>query len=322
MSGSKRFRLHLPNLLIRNSPVWNRERENVFEAAMYCWSRVVTSIAISALTIASAARASDQSLAIVGAGVQASEDAPFVSSDYLFLPGDYVYFTFEVTGFAISGSEDDDVRSISLSYEVTPEDASGTALAKPEGGRIATTLSPQDKNWTPKRRASFLLPSFVAAGTYRVHIAVRDEFGKAQIQRDFPFQVGGIKIVPSKSISIENFRFLRSPEDSKPLEIPAYSPGDHVFARFEMAGYKFGPGNKYDVAYDITVLGPDGKPFIRQPNAAELASGSFYPAQFVPAVLNLITKRSNERGEYILVVRARDLLGNRSCETRQAFSLE
>ena len=37
-------------------------------------------------------------LAIVSAGVQQVEDGPFVSSEFSFVPGDYVHFAFQVTG--------------------------------------------------------------------------------------------------------------------------------------------------------------------------------------------------------------------------------
>ncbi|MGH9583487.1 MAG: hypothetical protein ACRD4O_11175 [Bryobacteraceae bacterium] len=300
-------------------------RDNVFLFGMRALVFISTLAMNLCLAFPARSQPSRPSLAIIGSGVQAEEDAPFVSPDYRFLPGDYVYFTFEITGFAVAEKEDeyaDDVRSISLSYQVTPEDAAGTPLVPGVTGKIATALHPQDKTWTPKRRASFLLPSFLAAGAYRIHVSVRDALGKTETTRDFPFEIGGTQIKPLPAIAVENFRFLRSGNDTKPLEIPAYSPGDHIFARFEIAGYKLGPKNTYRVTYGITVFGPNGKPFIQQPNAAELESSSFYPAQFVPALLNLTTSRTSARGAYILVLRARDLVSGQSCEEKEAFSLE
>jgi len=274
------------------------------------------------LAVPQRVRGAGNTLAIIAAGVEASEDAPFVPKNYHFLPGDYVYFTFEITGFSVSENAEDDVRSISLAYEVTPEDASGRPLTPSERGTIQTTLAPEDKNWTPKRRASFLLPPFLAAGEYHIHVVVKDAVGKAQVARDYPFEIGGVTIQPATSITVENFRFLRQADDTTPLEVPAYSPGDHVFARFELVGYKLGPGNAYHVAYDITVTSPDGKTFIQQPNAAELHESSFYPAQFVPGSLNLSIPKNSVRGEYIIELRARDLIGNQTYELKKAFSIE
>lgn len=266
-----------------------------------------------------------QKLAVVNAGVQAEEDVPFVSLDYQFLPGDHLYFTFEITGFTIAQKEDsyaEITRRISLSYDVTPEDAAGRPLAPAASGKIAEMLHPQDKHWVPKRRESFLLPSFVAAGKYRIHVMVKDALGKTETTRDVPFMVGGTQIKPSPAVNVQNFQFLRTASSTKALQVAAYSPGDHIFARFDVSGYKLGPKNSYDVAYGITVLGPDGKPFIKQPNAAELKSSSFYPAQFVPASLNLTTNPKSALGAYVIVLSVRDLIGGRSSEQKEAFTLE
>jgi len=259
---------------------------------------------------------------VVDAGVQASEDAPFAAADYRFLPGDYVYFTFQVAGFKIKSEQRDEVHRIALSYEITPEDSKGVALAPPETDRILTDLSPEDKNWLPKRRVSFMLPSFITSGDYRIHVAVDDIFGKAAAAADFPFRVGGEKMEPSPTLTVENFGFLRSENDREALKVAAFRPGDTVYARFEMVGYRLGPKNSYRLSYGLTVLRPDGKPFFQQPKAAELQSDSYYPAQFLPGEINLTTTPDTSRGEYVLVLTVHDVTGNQSYETRQAFSVE
>jgi len=268
--------------------------------------------------------AKDASVAIVDAGVQQSEDGAFVSDDYRFLPGDFVYFTFQIAGFQIKSESRDEIesRKISLHYEITPEDMMGTPLAPPNTGDIQTELSPEDKNWTPKRRAAFLLPGLLAAGQFRVHVVVQDMFAKSETSRDYPFHVGGIKIDPSASITVENFEFFRTEREQAALEIPAYSAGDFVYARFDMAGYKLGPQNQYHLGYGLKVLRPDGKVFIEQANAAELNDGSFYPAQFVPGNLKLSTPHDVPHGEYVIVLTVRDLVANQSYETKKAFSIE
>lgn len=275
--------------------------------------------------LTASAQTAKPSLAIIGAGVQAEPEAPFVSLAYRFLPGDYVYFTFQIAGFKIAEKEDayaEKIRRISLSYKVWPEDAAGRPLVAPATGTIAEFLHPQDKDWIPKRRASFLLPSFLAAGVYRIHVSVEDALGKTQTSLDVPFTIGGTEIKSSPFITVQNFRFYRGAQDAKPLAVPAYSPGDPVFVRFDIAGYQLGPKNTYDVSYGLTVLGPDGKPFIQQPKAAELKAGGFYPAQFVPASLSLTTNRKSARGAYVVVLQAKDLISGKSCELKQAFTLE
>lgn len=277
---------------------------------------------ISSLLFPTAVFAAESQLAIIDAGVQASEDAPFVSADYQFLPGDYVYFTFQISGFKIKAEQRDEVHRIALKYEITPCDSKGVALSEAVHGGILTELSPEDKNWLPKRRVSFLLPSFIAAGEYHVHVAVEDVFGKAESSADFPFRVGGVPVQSSPTLAVENFHFFRREDDREPLKVPAYSPGDTVYARFDMAGYKLGTKNAYQLSYGLTVLRPDGKTFFEQPNAAQLESDSFYPAQFVPGTINLTTSPDASRGEYVIVLSVRDLIGNQSYQVKQAFSIE
>lgn len=264
----------------------------------------------------------ESALSVINAGVSSSEDAPFARSDYQFLPGDFVYVTFQIAGFSVQAETRGEVRKIALHYQVTPVDNNNQALAPAESGDIETELSPEDKNWVPKRRSSFLLPSFVAAGTFHIHIAVKDSFAKAEVTQDIPFLIGGTKIRPASSITVENFRFGRKENDAEPLSVPAYSPGDTVYAHFEMAGFHLGPENKFHVAYGLTVFAPDGKPYIQALNAADIESKTAYPAGFIPGNLELKIGKESVRGEYIVLLTAHDLLGNEQSQIKQAFSVE
>lgn len=256
------------------------------------------------------------------AGVQQADDAPFVPADYQFLPGDYIFFTFEVSGFGIETNSDGTTRRISLTYEVTPEDSRGTPLAMPSSGAIAVELAPEDKNWTPKRRASFVLPSDIAAGEFRMHLVVKDSIAKAQVERDIPFRVGGTAIQPSSSLTVEKFQFFRKEGETKPLELPAYGAGDSVYMRFDLVGFQVGPHNQYHLSYGVTVLSPDGKVFLDQPKAAEIEDSNFYPAQFVPAAFHVITSSKSALGQYTILLKVHDLVANQTYETRQAFTIE
>jgi hypothetical protein len=266
--------------------------------------------------------AADSSLAIIEAGVQQSEDAPFVSGSYQFLPGDYLHFTFQIAGFAVKSEERNEIRKISLEYEVVPEDSNGIALALPSSDAIQTELSTEDKNWTPKRRASFLIPSFVGAGEFRVHVRVKDLVAKTETSKNFPFRIGGMQVPPSNSVIVENLRFFRSEDAREALEVPAYNAGDTIYARFNMLGFKTAAQNEYHLSYGITVLRPNGKPFLEAPKAAELAANSFYPAQYVPGVINVKTSPDTARGEYIIILAVHDLIGNTNFEIKKAFTVE
>ncbi len=298
--------------------IGNRDAFHDFRVAGLIVAALFTFLSIPAKLCAA-----EPTLAILDAGLESSEDAPFIPSDYRFYPGDYLYFRFQVAGFAIQTDEKTEVRKISLTYEITPQDANGVPLTAPISGDIKDDLNPEDKNWTPKRRASFLLPSFVASGNFRLHLVVKDLLGKTEASRDFPFRMGGVTIVPSSSVTVENFRFFRKEDDQESLDVPAYAPGDTIYARFDMAGYQTNaPENQYHLTYGLTVFGPDGKPFIEQLNAAELSAGSFYPAQFVPGNISLTTTRTSAKGGYVIVLTVRDLVANRTYQTKRSFTLE
>lgn len=291
------------------------------DARRQAFVAVVAALAVFLMTPTMTA-AFDNTLAILASGVQQSEDGPFVSTEYQFLPGDFVYFTFQVSGYKFKANDQDETRKIALSWEVTPEDANGTPLTKADKGTIDTALNPEDKNWTPKRRCTFLIPSFVAAGKFHIHVEVKDSIAGTSTSADFPFQIGGIKISPSPTITVENFAFLRKQNDQQALQVPAFSPGDTVFGRFDIVGFQYGPGNQYHVAYGLTVVRPDGKMFLDQPKAAQVQEASFYAAQFVPGTINVITPPNSLKGQYVLTLTVRDLVSNQSYETKQAFSIE
>ena len=80
-------------------------------------------------------------MAVINGGVQRSDALPMFTGDFQFYPGDYVYFTFYISGFATKNKPDTEVKSLSLEYEVTPEDSNHVPLTEPETGAIADTLT-------------------------------------------------------------------------------------------------------------------------------------------------------------------------------------
>ena len=202
------------------------------------------------------------------------------------------------------------------------EDLKGVALAPPDTGSIETELSAEDKNWTPKRRSSFLLPPFIAAGDFQVRVVTKDLLAKTEASKVFPFHIGGIVVVPTGSVAVQNFQFFRREEDREPLQLPAYSPGDTVNLKFNFTGFGIGNDNTYHLSYGILVLRPDGKPYLQQPNAAELQANSFYPAQYLPGAANITTSADSGKGQYTVVITVHDLIGNISHDFKTTFSLE
>jgi hypothetical protein len=261
-------------------------------------------------------------LQIVAAGVETSEDAPFVAADYRFLPGDFVYLQFQISGYAAQTEEKSEVRKISLTYEIVPQDDKGIALTPAITGVIKEELNAEDKNWMPKRRASFLLPSFIAAGEFHLHLTVKDPVGQTATQRDIPFHIGGTVVVPSAVLTVQGFQFLRKEDDNAPLDVPAYGPGDTVYARFTMTGFRLATGNEYHLSYGLAVNRFDGKPYLNEQSAAEMSNRSFYPVAFVPGTIGITTTRTTARGQYVLLLTVRDLTGSQTYQLKRAFSIE
>lgn len=189
-------------------------------------------------------------------------------------------------------------------------------------GTVETELSNEDKSWTPKRRISFTLPSFLAAGKGQLRIEVNDAIGNTTATRIVPFSIGGVSVAPSDSVSVQHLEFLRGENDREALGLPAYSPGDPVFARFEIVNFKTEGQNAYHVVYDLLVLRPDGKPFIQQPHAAELTGDGFYSAQVLPGNLQLTTSKSSTKGMYPIKLTVHDLVAKTTYQVQTAFTLE
>jgi hypothetical protein len=305
-----------------NSPLRHTPHCQALDATKSPFVALVAFVLVFFLPADLLCRAAEPTLAILDAGVERSEDAPFVAGDFRFYPGDYVYFRFQIGGFAVHTDEGKETRSISLAYEVTPLDAADVPLALPVADTIKAELSPEDKNWTPKRRASFLLPSFMAAGEVHVRVTVKDLVANTQTTRDYPFRVAGTEVLPSNTLTVENFRYFRKEDDRQSIELPAYRPGDTVYARFDMVGHQFSPDHKYHLSYGLTVNKPDGKVFVQEPNAAELTSDSFYPAQFVPGDIAVTTSRDSPKGVYVVLLTVKDLVANRTYQAKSTFSLE
>ena len=266
--------------------------------------------------------ATDQTkLTIEHAMLHQSEDGPIVPSGFQFAPGDIVYFSCQLGGFKKVETEYDK-KEILLTYSVEARDAGSVLLTPEQSDKIATTVAAEDKDWMPKIRFSVVVPPFAASGEYSILVKAKDENSGSEVEGKTVFTVQGRDVPSSDTLVVRNFRFLRGEEDQKPLELPAYRPGDMVWARFDMTGYKLGEKNRLDVEYGLVVLRPDGETAYSQPRAAEEKSDAFYPQRYTPGVLSLSLPKDVRQGEYTIVLTVRDSIGGQAYETREKFSVE
>jgi hypothetical protein len=180
-------------------------------------------------------------------------------------------------------------------------------------------LSVEDKNWVPKIRHEFLIPLFLASGAYRIAVAVKDEVAGVPATLDIPFHVRGINVAPSDTLVVRNFRFVRA-ENSEQI-VTAFRPGEMLWARFEVTGYKVGPKNRYEVEYGLAVKRGD-EVLYSEPMAAQEQDETFYPKRYLPGALSLSLKDGVAPGEYTLVVTVRDQLGMQVAVESRPFRVQ
>jgi hypothetical protein len=256
-------------------------------------------------------------LAVTGIAVHQFDGGPALPPSYSFVPGETVFFTFHVEGYSAS-----ETGQIKLSYTARPVDRQNVPLVPHFSGKLEADLAPEDKNWRPKARHDFVLPSYLDLGSCRLTISVKDELAGTEASAEASFQVRGRAMEPAATLTARNFRFLRSEDDAAPLAAPVYRPADTVWARFEITGYKLGEKNRFQVDYGLTVLSPSGKVLFSQPQAATEQEQPFYPRRWVPGILSLTGRADTKPGEYTIVLTIRDLVGRQTAETRHAFRVE
>jgi hypothetical protein len=209
-----------------------------------------------------------------------------------------------------------------LKFQIEVRDKSGALLKPVEDGKIETTVTQEDKDWKPKLRDTIVVPPLADSGEYTVLVKLSDELAKAAVEKTAVFHIKGRDVAPSDTLVVRNFRFLRTEDDAKPLPVAAYRPGDSVWARFDMTGYKFGEKNQVDIEYGLTVLGEDGSVAYTEPQAANQKIQTFYPQRYQPGELNLNLGKEQPLGKYTIVLAVHDNLGRQMYETRETFSVE
>jgi hypothetical protein len=267
--------------------------------------------------------AAGKPLAIVHPVFARSEDGPPEASDEDFVPGETIYFSCRVEGYRKADKPDDyGKQNVSLKFQIEIRDKSGALLKPVQDEKIETTVTQEDKNWMPKLRDDIVVPPLADTGEYTVLVKLSDELAKTTIEQQALFHIKGRGVAPSDTLIVRNFRFLRGEDDGKPLPVAAYRPGDSVWARFEMTGYKLGEKNQVDIEYGLTVLRDDGSVAYSEPQAANQKIETFYPQHYQPGVLNLNLAKDQPLGKYTIVLAVRDNLGAQMYETRETFSVE
>lgn len=276
-------------------------------------------IVFVALAAATAVCAQPKRIAIERVALHQFEDGQVLPPTHEFLPGETVYFSCRIIGYQIL--KKDEEQSVKLAWQMRVLDPSGVPLTKDQAGLIEEPVLPQDKNWMPKFVSSFIIPGFVATGSYRIPVKIKDEIGGTEAAKEITFQVRGHEVAPSPTLVLRNFQFLRAEDDKVGLRDAVYHPGEMLWARFDITGYKFGDNNQFSVDYGLAILRGTGEQLFSQPVAASESKESFYPQRYVPGMLNLSLDQNVAKGSYILVITVRDKIDNQTWELRQPFQV-
>ena len=277
----------------------------------------------AALALALAAYAQDKpapKLSIERLVLTQYEDGPALAPGYQFVPGESAYFSCRLAGFQVQRK--DQARTVKLAWEMRVLDPFSLPIDKEKSGRIEESLSAQDKNWVPKFLSTFTVPPFAPTGTYRIPVTVKDEIAAAEVSGELKFEVRGREVEPSPTLITRNVEMVRSEDDKVPMHPAVYHPGDTLWTKFDITGYKFDKSNQFSVDYGLAILNASGEQVFSQPVAASESKASFYPQRYVPGALSLNLDANVAKTNYTLVVTVRDKIGNQTYETRQPFVVQ
>ncbi len=256
-------------------------------------------------------------LTIVRPVISDSDGGAVLPPSFEHIPGETLFFFCRVGGYQKTPEE-----KIHLAYSVEAVDPKGVPIMEPFHNEIMDEVTPQDKEWMPKIQTEIMVPPLAASGSYKIIVKVQDLVAKANADSSLAFEVRGRTVEPSDTLTIRNFSFFRAEDDTQPVEKAAYRPGNGVWARFDITGFKYGPKNRIDVRYVTSVVAESGKVLWTQPEPAVEQSESFYPKQYVPASMGITLQGKIRPGTYTIAVQVKDAIGDQTYEIKQTFTVE
>jgi hypothetical protein len=251
--------------------------------------------------------------------ILSNEDGGAVNpASFAYSPGETIFFSCRVRNYQKNPDE-----KVHLTWSIHVLDPKGVPLVEPVKNEIVEEVGPQDKDWMPRLATEIAVPPLIGSGTYQIVVAVDDLVAKSQAELKTPFVVRSGSIKPSDTLTVENVQFFRNEEDTQPLEKAAYRPGDPVWTRFDITGFRYGAGNKIDVSYVVSILDASGKVLWTQPEPTSAAQPeSFYPKLWIPASMSVTTQKNTTPGEYGIAIQVKDAIGNQTYETKAPFTIE
>jgi len=247
-----------------------------------------------------------------GVAAQFEDGAPLGSMQLV--PGEVVYFSFNVENFKKSEN-----GRVEITGHVQVFDSSGVAIAPQDDIPLLTSLSDEDKNWKPKMRTAVAIPPIAPRGIYKIKFDATDEISHQTASGEAAFGVEAKFVAPSGILAIRELNFYRAQDDTTPLITPSFHPGDMVWVKFYITGYKHGEQKSIDAAYDVELTNSDGVSIMKQEDAAMEKSTAYYPQPYIPGIFSLTLKSTMTPGVYTVIITARDAVGNQTATAKSNF---
>jgi hypothetical protein len=186
-------------------------------------------------------------------------------------------------------------------------------------GAVREELNVNDKDWLPRVQQTIALPPQIPPGVGKLKLVANDEYGKSTAEKEVEFRIQGKPLPKVAAFSLLDLGFYESDVAMTPMSEAVYRPGSALWARFQMAGFKLGEKNRFDVTYGLEIRSPDGKVLYARPEAASDSAEPFYPRRVLNGGVTLDITAGVAPGEYVLAVKAKDKVGGVNAEALSRF---
>ena len=257
-------------------------------------------------------------LGIVRPVIAQSDGGDALPANFKHVAGETLFFSANISGFAKSADS-----KINLTYSVQAFDPKGVPVAQIYKGESKDDISPEDKNWLPKIETQIVLPDILLPGSYKIMVKADDVIAKTSGELTVPFEVTGRAVTASPTLIAKDFRWYHNEEDESAMSQPIYRPGDKMFMKFAITGYKYGPNNKVDVSYRPSLVLENGKTiWTQEGDPPSEQSESFYPRPYVEGEFGISLNSDFKPGTYTMAVSVMDAIGKQTYQGKFQFIVQ
>ena len=261
--------------------------------------------------------AAPDALQIVNPVISRSDDGVGEPAGSQHIGGETLFFSCRIAHYAKSAEQ-----RVRLEYSVQAFDPKGVPLMEVYKNEIAEEVAPQDKEWLPKISTEIAIPPAVPTGAYKIAVKVEDGVARTTASLDVPFQVRGRAVPATDKLTVQNLRYYRGEDDTRPLDKPVYKAGDALWVRFDVTGFQYGPNNRVDLSYVFSVLDAAGTALWTAPDPVVDQGESFYPRPYVSGAFSITVQSAVKPGTYAIGIKATDGVGNKTVTAKQPFTVE